>query len=116
MSIMVKMVSGENLPDDDTRKTYLLKTEVTDVEFAREQRAGNRTEPYCWIWFKGEDEPQKFYLSGNVYVMNEAGKTISSFGVGDPYEGTQPGLVREIGAIIGPRYNEQARDLVNDRG
>jgi hypothetical protein len=39
------------------------------------------------MWYDGDNVPEKFYPSGNVYVMNEAGRTIASFGYEPP-----PGL------------------------
>jgi hypothetical protein len=80
MTLIVKMMSGEDCPDDDTRKSYKLKSGVLDVEFARDG-----DDAIAWLWFLGGNGlpvgPEKFLLTGNCYVMNEAGKTISSFGV-----------------------------------
>lgn len=83
MTVVVKLMSGEDMPDDDTRKSFKLKTGVLDVEFARDDG-----HPYVWLWYRGADglagPPTQLLLTGNVYVMNEAGKTVASFGVHPP--------------------------------
>lgn len=85
MTVIVKMMGSEDAPDSDTRKTFHLYTDILKVEFFREGR-----EAYAWLWFSpapfspndGTFQIQKemFLLIGNVYVMNNDGKTISSFG------------------------------------
>lgn len=83
MPLVVKIMSGENGPDCDTRKSYKLLSDVTSVEFGRDDEPKRAS---LFVWFKGDPQPEVFYPLGNVYVMNEAGKTISSFGVA-PLEG-----------------------------
>lgn len=79
MTLIVKIMSGENLPDDDTRKSYTLHTGVASVEFHRRPGA-----PVAAMCFGDAIVPLEFPLEGNVYVMNEAGRTVSSFGVSPP--------------------------------
>lgn len=71
--LIVKIMSGEDCPDADARKAHRLITGVTSVVFAHTEKGGDMTVNYA-----GDDE-EEFTLTGNVYVMNEAGKTISSF-------------------------------------
>lgn len=75
MAVIVKIMSGEDLADEDTQKSFRLFMDVTFVEFHR--RAGG---PVAFIYAKGEAEGAEYPLEGNVYVMNENGKTVSSFG------------------------------------
>lgn len=79
MSLIVKIMSAEDLADDNTQKSYCLHTGVASVAFHR--RSGK---PVAEIQFVEQDVPYQYTLEGNVYVMNENGKTISSFGVADP--------------------------------
>lgn len=85
MSLIVKIMSGENAPDDDSRKTYQLHTGVMSVAFLR----GSENEPDAPAAIVVTFEPRAplnepttgtFAVYGNVYLMNEAGKTISAFG------------------------------------
>lgn len=85
MSLIVKIMSAENLADDDTRKSYQLLTEVAYVSFCRNPGA-----PIACVSFSGDGAEDgrlvEYALEGNVYVMNENGKTISSFGCAPPDE------------------------------
>jgi hypothetical protein len=80
--LIVKMMSAEDAPDEDTRKTYRLITGVIDARFERDEEAGG---PVMYVWYSSpdEDRPSTFCISGNVYIMNEAGRTISSFGASE---------------------------------
>jgi hypothetical protein len=88
MTVSVKMMSGEDAPDSDTRKCYLLITNVYNVKFARDPKTGKaEMELHFSKGYEsvGDVEAPALYtetilLTGNVYVMNEDGKTISSFG------------------------------------
>lgn len=76
--MIVKCMSNDNAPDDDSRKTYSLYSDVKHVEFVRKDG-----EPDCAIAVVdfNDGESRELYCYGNVYVMNDAGKTVSSFGV-----------------------------------
>ena len=74
--LIVKMMSSEDTPDTDTRKSYRLFTGVVDVDFSR----GEGGEAYMDLMFSGEDDKETYEVIGNVFVMNEAGKTVASFG------------------------------------
>lgn len=79
--LIVKIMSGEDTADTDSRKTHRLFAGIADVEFNRQ---GEGDQPVVHMRFKREfrdDEPEVVTIAftGNVYVMNEAGKTISAF-------------------------------------
>lgn len=78
MSLIVKIMSGEDLADSDTRKAHTLLVDVKSVDFVRRGGA------LAVVTFNDLDEPVEYALDGNVYVMNEAGKTVSSFGCASP--------------------------------
>lgn len=82
--LIVKIVSDEDAADEDTRKRYRLLTGVVDVRFEREED-GSAT---MYVWYAGplDERPTTFCIAGNVYIMNEGGKTISAFG-GSPIPG-----------------------------
>jgi len=79
MSLIVKIMSAENAPDADPCKGHILAADVRHVVFDRDT-AGRA---WAAIWRPGDslDEaaPERFAVTGNAYVMNEAGRTISSF-------------------------------------
>lgn len=80
MALIVKIMSGEDMPDDDTRKSHRLLDGIEYVEFHRRPGA-----PVVRIVPAGDGaEAFDIDIEGNVYVMNAAGKTISSFGVAPP--------------------------------
>ena len=85
MTVIVKMMSGENAPDSDTRKLFILFTDVYGVHFKRDDNGVPSMElTFAKGYHTDEREntlyTEEFDVTGNVYVMNEAGKTISSFG------------------------------------
>jgi len=80
MSLIVKLMAADNLPDCDTRKGHKLFTGVSAVDFSRDERG----QAFAHLFFVGEVDPETFVLNGNAYVMNEAGKTVSSFGSSPP--------------------------------
>lgn len=79
--MIVKITGGENAPDHDARKTHTLLSNVIAVDFTRdpfgtaEARVTFATGP-----MNANTEVETFPVPGNAYVMNEDGKTISSFG------------------------------------
>jgi hypothetical protein len=78
MSMTIKIMGPDDLPDHDARKTHRLipVPEGGTVEFERDKYG------FAYITIiKDEGETtQVDDLTGNVYVMNEKGDTISSFG------------------------------------
>lgn len=79
MALIVKIMSADPIADDDTRKGFKLITGVLSTEFGRSEDGS----PVAYLWC-GEPMPECFYPAGNTYVMNEAGRTIASFGCEPP--------------------------------
>jgi hypothetical protein len=75
----LKMMGSEDLPDSDSRKTFRLVQQVVDVTF--ERREGK-----AFVEFYLEDGARFSHVevNGNVYVLNDQGKTVGSYGVSDP--------------------------------
>ena len=76
MALLVKMMSDEDTEDADTRKAHTLFVDVVHINFER----GVSGLGYMNLRFKDSEDPETFEVVGNVYVMNENGKTISTFG------------------------------------
>lgn len=82
--LIVKIMSAQDLPDDDPRKSYSLHGNVASVFWVRE---GDR----CFARMYVRDDVKTSAVSGfsehevladvpaNAYVMNERGKTVGSF-------------------------------------
>ena len=73
--MILKFMSGENAADNDSRKTYRLLSDVKTVEFVRIEEDG-----VVASLTMNDDTYHEEHLRGNAYVMNDAGKTVSSFG------------------------------------
>lgn len=69
----LKLMSGEDIPDDDNRKAFSL-VECSSFQFKREDNA-------AFAHVNMASGPVTFQLEGNVYVLNNAGKTIETFGI-----------------------------------
>ena len=94
----LKIMSGDNAPDGDSRKTFRILDEVVAVNFDRiiapkdekkpEHRLVANRGPKAEVTFKAQAGlppiTETFWPEGNCYLMNEAGDTIASFGVA-PY-------------------------------
>lgn len=73
--MIVKIMSGEDLPDHDNRKRFSLIADVAEIAFHREGGF-----PVVEIYRIGNGRDSERYTpNGNVYVMTDAGKTIDSF-------------------------------------
>ena len=89
----LKIMSGEDAPDGDTRKTFRIMADVLSVEFSRELSAAEAKKPenrlianqgpMAKVLFRS-GPGETFWPEGNCYLMNDAGETIASFGVA-PY-------------------------------
>jgi hypothetical protein len=71
----LKLMGPENAPDEDSRKIFTAHGDVKSVRFARKKDAAT-----VLVHFDNYD-CEEFILEGNAYLMNDAGKTIASFGV-----------------------------------
>lgn len=72
----LKLMSGEDAPDSDSRKSFTIHSGVLSCDFGRNGPQGQAT---AYVVFERGD-PETFTLEGNAYLMNEAGKTIGQFG------------------------------------
>lgn len=89
MTLIVKIMSGEDIADDNPQKSFKLITGVEHIEFHRRIGA-----PVARISVADEPESFELDLDGNVYVMNANGKTVASFAYAQPWpeaaEGSAP--------------------------
>lgn len=74
--MFVKIMSGEDAPDCDARKTYSLFDNVTAVDFTRNIQTKKAEARMVFT----DGDPEIVPVEGNAYVMNEAGDTIACFG------------------------------------
>lgn len=74
MSLIVKVMSDESIPDEDSRKVHRVYSDVERVHFVRQANGVTSA-----ILTTKNDEILEVVLNGNCYIMNENGKTISSF-------------------------------------
>jgi len=90
--LIVKIMSDEDTHDTDPRKSFMLHAGVIEAHFERRgdgTTADRRqhTQPWLTLRFSRKtgdrdvDDAISFEPSGNVYVMNETGKTVASYGV-----------------------------------
>jgi hypothetical protein len=79
----VKIMSGENIPDGDSRKQFELFAGVTSVEFRRDPIVPSETRPppveVVITLLNGAVTFRHAW--GNVYALNDDGKTIETFGI-----------------------------------
>lgn len=82
MSMIVKFMSSQQrLADTDPRKSFRIVADVQDIDFARDDKGD--------AWYTMIRPPilagspdcivENTTVVGDVYVMNDAGKTIASF-------------------------------------
>lgn len=82
--MLVKIMGAEDAPDDDSRKAFQIYSDVIGVAFDRD----DPDHPQVRLRFS-KGEPECFEVPGNVYVMNDNGKTVASFGGASiPKDGT----------------------------
>lgn len=81
----VKMMLNENLPDECNAKGFRLiqVKELQEVVFYSPPLLEGEETPRKQIQiFTPSGDTMSYYLTGNVYVMNEAGKTIAAYAIG----------------------------------
>jgi hypothetical protein len=76
--MLLKIMSAENIPDDDSRKLFMLHSNVASVEFGRWEN-----KPTACVHYLDGTTNETVPLAGNAYLMNDAGKTVASFGAGE---------------------------------
>lgn len=72
--MFLKIMSGENAPDSDSRKSFRLLDHVEAASFIRSGGA-----PRATVLFEN-GEQEEFPCEGNAYLMNDSGKTVAQFG------------------------------------
>lgn len=72
--MFLKIMSSENAPDSDTRKSFQLLDHVESAEFVREGGSA-----HVAVLFNDGDR-EHFPCEGNAYLMNDNGKTVAQFG------------------------------------
>lgn len=83
--LIVKIMSVENLPDDDPRKSHSLVANVSSVSFNRDSEGAVIARLYVRDEVKtaacgGYVDHETFWeVPANAYVMNDKGKTVSTF-------------------------------------
>lgn len=79
--MFLKVMSPENAADDDSRKTYRLYGGIKVVEFERIECPDELGfKAYAHVVYDDDSMSESIIVNGNAYVMNDDGKTISSFG------------------------------------
>jgi hypothetical protein len=97
MSLLLKIMSCEDAPDEDSRKTFCLYTDITSCHFRRHPDGSAEAHVWCREPIKTAMVPgfveieKHIILTGNAYLMNENGKTVSSFGVARYEDGRHTG-------------------------
>lgn len=79
--MFLKMMGPENVPDNDSRKTFQVISKVHSVQF---ERAGGKAFALVYTEDDPDGESEKFECYGNCYLMNAEGRTIAQFGVAAP--------------------------------
>ena len=74
--MFLKIMSGENAPDGDSRKSFRLLDNVTMVDFRR----GPQGIALAHVAFE-TGPAENFEPGGNCYLLNDDGDTIASFGI-----------------------------------
>lgn len=72
--MFLKIMSGENSPDSDSRKAFHLLDHVESADITRDD--GKATVAVTFADGGQED----FEIPGNAYLMNSAGETVATFG------------------------------------
>ncbi|AXQ68327.1 hypothetical protein HOT99_gp290 [Caulobacter phage CcrBL10] len=91
MTLIVKIMSDENLPDTDPSKRFSLYAGVKSFHPIVQEPEVAGGKPYCYLRLYIADPVKTAAVpgfvehetcvdvDGNVYVMNEAGKTIATW-------------------------------------
>lgn len=80
--LTLKLMSGEDLPDNDSRKNFtLIQIEPSELlQFHdRGEQGEDASDTRVYVVIRTRDGAEQSYdLVGNAYVMNAQGKTIAS--------------------------------------
>lgn len=80
--MLLKIMGSENLPDDSPYKSCTVLSGVKCVNYKKDE---SKRQAFLDVVFEGSRE--EFFLGGNAYLMNDAGKTVQAFSA---LEGTEP--------------------------
>lgn len=72
--MLLKIMGDDDTGDDDSRKTFQLLDQVTSAKFERE---GGQARVDVLF---DDGAAESFPVHGNVYLMNDQGKTVAHFG------------------------------------
>ena len=73
--MLLKIMSAENAPDDDSRKTFTMLDHVAAVDFRRRtDRAGD-----AFVTFT-DGSNETYLVGGNAYLISFEGSIITAFG------------------------------------
>lgn len=80
--LYIKMMSNEDCPDSDAWKNYKIIPigDADTFSFYKSWKDGGDVPQYVLSIERQNGQVTCDVLTGNVYVMNEAGKTIASHG------------------------------------
>lgn len=88
--LIVKIMAGDGLPDDDPRATFMLFADVRSVTFTRAADGSCMARMYVLDEVKTATVPGfsehevNADVRGNVYVLNDRGRTVETFNGGMP--------------------------------
>jgi len=92
MTYNVKMMSAEDIPDEDSRKNFTIFADVKQVSFEWWSPAGDGDFNTLQMnLFYPDDTSQAVGVTGNVYIMNQNGKTVASKAVAKYHSGDDAG-------------------------
>lgn len=107
MCLMLKVMSAEDMDDHNPDKAYALHSGLASVTFERHPTDG----PVAFMLFENAEVPERISLTGNAYVMNADGKTVSSFSyVGQP---TLPAASDKAPAMLREACVSDCSDIVD---
>lgn len=105
--MLIKIMSGEDCPDDHPCKSFTL---IENVNWYHTERDGNDVLIMEWT-IKDEGEVQSVAPDGNVYIMNDAGKTIAHVGVSPPHAYYKPSETDEDDQPRPPRAKKPVDEV-----
>lgn len=109
ITMLLKLMSDENIPDDDPRKCFTLIEGVVEAEFMRQE--GDDEVAYLDVTLE-DGEKSSYELGGNVYLMTAEGAELANFGIA-PYHPVSPfERLREALATAPAKPRDASADVV----
>lgn len=100
MSLIVKMMSAEDMPDTSPYKGFKLITVPAGGEVTFGKSPDDENKDVVMIYIPGAAETDIYEMTGNVYVLNENGKTVASRGTNNN-DGDAENFLKEFGERLG---------------